>query len=332
MAVLAGSALRGGDDMMTMRVAREAMGTEFEILLCGRDEQSLVDAADEALDEVEELDRQMSLYNERSELCSINRRAGAGPVPVEPRLFGVLQLADRATTASEGAFDVTVAPLVKCWGFFRGQGKLPPEDSIAAALTSVGMRHVELRGEDRTVRFRRPGVQLDLGGIAKGYALDRAAEVLRERGITRGLIHGGKSSVYALGAPPDQPAWAVGIRHPKDPSRRIAVVDLRDRALSTSGNYEKFFEADGTVYSHIIDPRTGHPATGMLSASALGPTAAESDALSTAFFLMGEAKTREYCAAHPEMQAVLVPEPKPGESLRPVRVGMEPSPRAERSQ
>ena len=330
--VLAGPTPRADANVATMRVAREAMGTEFEILLCGRDAQSLVDAANEALDEVEELDRQMSLYNERGELSSINRRAAVAPVRVEPRLFGLLELAGEVNAASEGAFDVTVAPLMKCWGFFRGQGKLPTADGIATALESVGMGHVELRQADRTIRFRRPGVQIDLGGIGKGYALDRAAQVLRERGISSALIHGGKSSVYALGAPPDAEAWAVGIRHPHDASKRIAVVHLRDRALSTSGNYEKFFEADGKLYSHIMDPRTGYPATGMLSASALGPTAAETDALSTAFFVMGEAKTREYCAAHPDIQAVLVPEPMRGEPLQTLRIGMEEFSRGERSE
>ncbi len=328
-------------DLVTMRVVREAMGTEFEILLCGRDEQSLVNAANEALDEVEDLDQQMSLYNARSELSSINRRSAAERVAVEPKLFSLLELAGEITDASRGAFDITVTPLVKCWGFFRGQGQVPPADTIAAALQSVGMRHVELRRPDRTVHFRRADVRLDLGGIAKGYAVDRAVEVLRGLGITRALVHGGQSSIYALGAPPDQASWTVGIRHPLDASRRIAVVHLRDRALSTSGNYEKFFEADGKLYSHIIDPRTGYPATGMLSASALGPTAAETDALATAFFVMGQAKTRQYCAAHPHIQAVLVAEVESGESLRLVRIGeklpsreflKEESSRTERSQ
>ena len=331
-AVLAGPTPRAQENLPTVRVVREAMGTEFEILLCGRDEQSLVDAAEEALDEVEELDQRMSLYDERSEVSSINRRAAADAVPVSPRLFGLLELAAGTTAASDGAFDITVAPLVKCWGFFRGQGKLPTAESIAAAREPVGMRHVQLGRSDRTVRFLRPGVEIDLGGIGKGYGVDRAAEVLRARGVTRALVHGGRSSVYALGAPPDQASWAVGIRHPHDAARRMAVLHLRDRALSTSGSYEKFFEADGKLYSHIIDPRTGHPATGMLSASALGPTAAETDALSTAFFVMGEAKTRQYCTAHPGIQAVLVPEPKRGQSVRTVWIGTEESSRAERSQ
>ncbi len=331
-AVLAGSACRAGDELVTMRVAREAMGTEFEVLVCGVDEQSLVDAANEALDEVEALDRQLSLYRERSELSSINRRASAEYVRVEPRLLGLLELAGRIHADSEGAFDITVAPLIECWGFFRGEGQLPGADSIATALQTVGMRHVELRGAERTVHFRRAGVRLDLGGIAKGYAVDRAVEVLRDRGIARALVHGGKSSVYALGAPPDQDAWTLGIRHPHDSSRRVTVVHLKDQALSTSGSYEKFFEADGKLYSHIIDPRTGWPATGMLSASALSPTAAQSDALATAFFVMGLERTRRYCAAHSDIEAVLVPEPRGGEPVTAVRVGNEEYNRIEQPQ
>jgi thiamine biosynthesis lipoprotein len=183
------------------------------------------------------------------------------------------------------------------------------------------MRHVRLDPRERTVAFDQPGVTLDLGGIAKGYAVDRATALLRESGVHQALVHGGWSTVCALGRSPEGEAWRVGIRHPRDASRRVAAVGLADAALSTSGSYERFFAIDGTVYSHLLDPRTGRPAQGMLSASVVTSTALEGDALSTACFVMGVDRAREYCSARPAMGAVLVPDPGEGAEPTAVRVG-----------
>jgi len=165
-------------------------------------------------------------------------------------------------------------------------------------------------------------VRIDLGGIAKGFAVDRAALVLSEWGVTSALVHGGWSTVYALGGAPNEVTWPLGVRHPYAADRRVGVVTLRNQALSTSGNYEKFFEVGGVVYSHIMDPRTGWPAQGMLSASAITKSACESDALSTAFFVMGPDKTRECCASRPDMGAILVPDPGKGADPEAERIGL----------
>jgi len=304
-----------------LRVTREAMGTEFQVVLSGEDERALERAANDALDEVQRLDEQMSLYRPDSELCFINSHAAEGPVPVEPRLFKLLSGAAEIWEATEGAFDITVGPLMECWGFFRGQGRIPPQEEIDKALHRVGMQHIALDAREKTVRFDRPGIKLDLGGIAKGLAVDAAAVGLGAWDVTSALIHGGWSTVYALGGAPNEVTWRVGIRHPYDANRRVDAVTLRNQALSTSGNYEKFFAADGVVYSHIMDPRTGWPARGMLSASAITKAGFASDALSTAFFVMGEERTRACCAARPNVGAVLVPDG--GRDVEPeaVRIG-----------
>jgi thiamine biosynthesis lipoprotein len=305
-----------------LRVTREAMGTEFQIVLSGDDERALESAASYALDEVERLDRQMSLYDPRSELSWVNAHAAEGPVKVEPGLYRVLECAQRVCEETDGAFDVTVAPLVRLWRAYRRQGTVPPQSEIDRALALVGMEHVQLDPRGKTVRFDRPGVALDLGGIAKGYAVDRVAQLLRESGVRSALIHGGWSTVFALGRTPDREPWRIGIRHPRDAERRMGTVDLADAALSTSGSYESFFEVEGVVYSHIVDPRTGWPVQGMLSASVVSATALDGDALSTAFFVMGERKTRTCCSTRPEIGAILVPDP--GRDVEPeaVRIGL----------
>jgi thiamine biosynthesis lipoprotein len=183
----------------------------------------------------------------------------------------------------------------------------------------VGSRHVVLDPLARTVHFRRPGLELNLGAIGKGYALDRAAELLRrEWRMPSGILHGGRSSVLAIGSPPAETAgtgWLVALQHPFDASRQVARLRLRDLALGTSGATVQYFEADGRRFGHILDPRSGWPAAGQVCVSVVAATAAQADALSTAFFISGPDQARAYCARHPEVGAVLVALPRPGAEL-----------------
>jgi FAD:protein FMN transferase len=178
-----------------------------------------------------------------------------------------------------------------------------------AAMQCTGMKHVILDSEQRTVRYRKPGLEINLGGIGKGYALDRAAELLRGQwNVVSGLLHGGTSSVVAIGSPPGNPAgWAVSLKHPWDENRLLGTVNLCNQALGTSAATYQFFEYNGRKLGHLLDPRRGWPAENVLQASAIAPTAAEADALSTAFFVMGLAETRLYCQSHPHVGAVVLP-------------------------
>ena len=245
-----------------------------------------------ALDEVDRIDRLMSHYRPDSPLSRLNREAASGPVAVEPELLAFLDLCLRWSRESDGAFDVTVGPLMKAWGFFRDEGRVPGKGELAAALEVVGYRHVRLDREAGTVRFDRPGVELDLGGIGKGYAVDRVVDLLRRRGIASALVNLGGSSVYGLGAPPGKKAWEIGIQDPTDPAKTALTVTLRDRALSVSGGYARFFENNGVTYAHIMDPRTGRPVQGILSVAVLTDSATDGDALDNVLFVQGPDRAR----------------------------------------
>ena len=275
---------------------RVAMGTTAAVRACGSSPAELRQAAAAALDEVDRVDRLLSHYRPDSPLSRLNREAARAPVAVDAELLELLAVCLRWSRESDGAFDVTVGPLMNAWGFVRDEGRLPDERQIRGALAVVGHQHVVLDRPHGTVRFDRPGVELDLGGIGKGYAVDRAVERLRRRGIASALVNLGGSSVYGLGAPPGAEAWQVAIEDPTQPGRKAEMVALRDRALSVSGGYARSFEQDGVTYSHIMDPRTGRPVSGVLSVAVLSSRATDGDALDNVLFVQGLEKARAFVA------------------------------------
>jgi thiamine biosynthesis lipoprotein len=309
-----------GEAVPLLHVSRRAMATSFEIILPWGLPQAM-EAATAGLDEIDRLEDQLTVYRDHSEVSRLNRQAAQQEVEVEAHLFDLLDLAGRITRATEGAFDITAGPLIKAWGFFRRRGRVPSAQERAEVLTRVGMNQVVLDPEKRTVRYARPGVEINLGSIGKGYALDRVAESLRtDWQLSSALLHGGHSSVYALGSEPGEPrGWRVGIKHPWDPERRLAVVRLRDQGLATSAATFQHLEFAGRKLGHILDPRSGWPAEGLASATVVAPSAAEADALATAFFILGVDRARAYCAEHPGIGAVLLPA---GEHALPVVLGL----------
>ena len=294
------------------------MGTEFQVILVGSDRDALDEIAHHCWDEVERLEARLSHYRPDSEISDLNQRAAYGPVRMEGSIFDLLHRCVKVSQVTDGAFDCTAGPLIRAWGFFRGEGRLAEPEAVREALERVGVRLLELDPAARTVQFAREGVQVHLGAIGKGYAVDHLVGELRRYGVESALVHGGTSTVYGLGAPPGQDGWYIGLRDPSEPDRRLGAVRLRDRALSTSGDYEQFFEVDGRRYSHILDPRTGFPAQGMRSATVVAESATDTDALSTAAFVLGPEGTRRLGESYPEIGAVLVPDPgcdKPAEVL-----------------
>jgi thiamine biosynthesis lipoprotein len=282
-------------DLVKVEREEEAMGSSFALVLYGRDRAALDAAADAAFDEARRLDRLLSNYRPESEWSLVNREAGARPVVVSPELFALLSSCLEYSKWSEGAFDITVGPLVRTWGFFKGEGRFPRRADVRSALGRVGYRHVELNAAARTVRFTRPGLELDPGGIGKGYAVDRMAAILRQAGVQSALVSAAGSSIYGAGAPPDEPrGWLISIRKPRSADALATHVYLRNQSLSTSGSDEKFFLAKGRVWSHIIDPRTGYPAQGVASVSVLADKTIDSEAWTKPFFISGRAWT----AAH----------------------------------
>lgn len=294
-------------DLTLIRFSRRAMATTFEIAL-PYGTPDAVAAAEDALDLIDELEDQLTVYRDHSEVSRLNTTAADGPVSVEGRLFDLLADAAVMTNETTGAFDPATGALVKAWGFFRREGRMPPAAELAAARACSGMRHVVLEPNERTVKYRRRGLGLNFGSIGKGYALDRAAELLRAKwGVTSALLHGGGSSVYALGTPPNRSGWPVAVRHPWAKGS-LGTVKLADQGFGTSAATFQYFESGGRKLGHLLDPRTGWPAAGTASASCVAPTAAAADALSTAFFVLGAAASVEYCKARPALAAVVLPD------------------------
>ena len=303
--------------MPTVTLARHAMATRFELVLQGENPVALRAAGEEALDEIERLEARLSLFRPTSEIAHLNARAAYGPVRVTPEVFSLLQHARKLHAETGGAFDITVAPLVRCWGFMEGSGSLPQPQELAEAQACVGMHLVEFDPGDCTVRFARPGVMLDLGAIGKGYAIEKAAEVLREAGVSSALLHGGTSTVYALGKPAEADAWRVAIENPRsalrqqageadpDAAHPLTHVPLTDEALSVSAVWGKCFMAEGKLLGHVLDPRSGQPAAGAVLAAIVLPSATETDALSTALLTLGWEGHEQITALRPGMRSLV---------------------------
>jgi len=305
-----------------VHVSRRAMACQFEVLFNAGQYEDVSTLGVQALQRVAELEEQLSFFRPESQVNRANRLAAYEAVEVEPDLFALLELAVQLSQETGGALDITAAPLWEVWGFARRAGRLPSPEALAEARRNVGIHLVELDSKRRTVRFRQPGVKLNFGAVGKGYALDRAAEVLAAGGVRHFLFHAGQSSVLARGnrgigeedTCPGGAGWTVGVRHPLWPERRWAEIRLRDRALGTSAPTFQSFRHRGMRYHHILDPRTGQPAHGVLAVTVLAPTATLADALSTALFVMGAEAAMAYCQAHPEIAALVVVEgTRPGQ-------------------
>ena len=276
--------------METVTLARHAMATRFEIVLHGENPVALRAAGEEALDEIERLEAMLSLYRPASEVARLNACAGREAVSVSPELLRLLAQAQQLSTETGGAFDLTIAPLMRCWGFMGGTGHQPTPEDLEAARANVGMNLVQLNPRDFTVRFAREGVMLDFGAIGKGYAVERAVEILREAGVGSALVHGGTSTACAVGHPPDATAWKIALERPAQDASSpalLAVVPLCDEAFSVSAVWGKSFQSGDKIYGHVMDPRTGRPVAHALLAAVVLPSATETDALSTALIVLG---------------------------------------------
>ena len=301
--VLAVAAAASSPWLVRYEARRLSMACVYDIAAYGDASGDVPAVLEKALDEVDRIDRLMSHYLPHSPLSELNRRAADGAVAVDPELFDFIARSLDYSRASDGAFDITVGPLMKAWGFFDGDYRVPTAAELRDTRRRVGYRRVVLDRSRRTIRFDTPGVELDLGGIAKGYAVDRAIAVLERHGITAALVSAGGSTIYGLGHPPDRPSWEVKVQDPIDPAKVAFSVGLIDRALSMAGRSAKSFEADGTLYSHIMDPRTGRPVQGVLSVAVTSRTGTDGDALDDALMVMGVERGRRYLRQFPDSRA-----------------------------
>jgi thiamine biosynthesis lipoprotein len=299
-------------DEYWLHVNRKAMACRFEVTLpmtteCG------VSIASEALDEVEKIEKQLSVFKEESAVSLLNRDAASSAVRVDRALFELLTLCKELHDDTEGAFDITSGPLTRCWGFLNREGRLPSDDEIENAKALVGCHKVILDAAASTVQFKKRGVEINLGSIGKGYALDVVSEHFKKANELA-LLSAGASSFLATGS---TRAWLVGVRHPRAKQKRLASVRLRECAMSTSGSEEQFFESDGRRFGHIIDSRTGWPAEKVSSVTVVADSAALSDALATAFFVGGRELAEPYCEKHNNVLAIMLE----ADAQRPITIG-----------
>jgi thiamine biosynthesis lipoprotein len=260
------------------------------------------DAIEAVMAELRRIDNLMSHYKPESQLSQINQYANERPVPVDKELFDLIKLSTHYSEITEGAFDITYASVGYLYDYPRHIH--PTEEQIREKLPAVNWRNMLLDEAHHTVRFEHPGMRIDLGGIGKGYAVDRGIDVLKARGIDRALVTaGGDSRIIGdrMGRP-----WLVAIRHPDNPSKVVTRIPLADSAVSTSGDYERYFDEGGVRYHHIIDPRTGHSASKVRSATILAPTATQTDGMSKTAFVLGAEKALEIINRMPEYDAVFV--------------------------
>jgi FAD:protein FMN transferase len=286
------------------RDSHDAMGTTFDVAAYGANGDFLSAVINEIFEEIDGLEQQMSKFRYDSDISHINRNAARRRIMVEPKLFGLIEYALRMSRETHGAFDVTIGPLMKSWGFFRKAGRVPGQAEIEQVLKSTGHQHVKTDPAARTVWFDKEQVELDLGAIAKGYAIDRAVGTLRGYGVTSALVSSGMSSIFALGSPPGERAWEIKLRDPFDAAKAADTFLLKNCSISTSGNYIKFFQLDGKTYSHIMNPETGWPAEGMLSTAVASVDTTESEALSTALYVLGPGRAAEVLAARPNLSVL----------------------------
>ena len=302
-----------------MRRSEPLLGTFVTITVYGENRDALNAAVSAAFEEFRRIDSLMSIHRADSELSRLNARAASEPVVASPDLFRVIAKAQEIAGQTEGGFDITIRPLADLWGFIWKEYRLPTESELGAVLARVNYRLVHLDAEQRAVHFLAPGVSLDLGGIAKGYAVDCAIEKLRSIGVTNALVKAG-GDLRVIGVPPGKTNWFVQLEDPRKEGRRTEVP-LRDAALSTSGNYENYFEIDSVRYSHILNPRTGRPVLGIAACTVIAPTCMESDAMATACFVYGVENSLAKFGDRFPMRFTLTPT-NPSSELWPVRQTM----------
>ncbi|MBN1880873.1 MAG: FAD:protein FMN transferase [Deltaproteobacteria bacterium] len=281
---------------------RLMLGTVVEITVLGKDEDVLERAVDAAFDRMGEIEMVADRYTGESEISRMNRTAADGQVDVSDEMIEMLRVSETLAAETEGAFDVTIAPLSDLWGF-TGEPRLPAPEEIEALLSVVCHDCVVVDYDKKTVYYSNPDVAVDLGGIAKGYAVDEAVKVLESLDVVSGVINAG-GDMAVIGKKGDDP-WRIGIQHPRDSQELIAVLDIVDRSVVTSGDYERFFFSDDVRYHHIIDPHTGYPARMTMSITVVAENTAVADALATAYFVMGPKKALD-AAEHTDGVDVLI--------------------------
>ncbi|MBI5379500.1 MAG: FAD:protein FMN transferase [Nitrospirae bacterium] len=280
------------------------MGTLVTVTLVAPSEEEAAAAFEDAFQELRRLDQMLTTFDSGSEVNRVNAAAGKRPVPVSPELIAVMEEALAVARLTEGAFDPTVGPLTALWGFEQAEPAVPAESAITAARRLVNYRDVILDRAKGTIFLKRAGMRLDLGGIGKGYAAARVAHLLRERGFPGGIV-AAAGDLQIFGRKGDRP-WRIGIQHPRDRNRLLGSLMATDQAISTSGDYERYFERGGQRYHHLLDPKTGRPARDCQSVTVVTAEGSRADALATGLFVLGPERAKALLRRLPGVEAILM--------------------------
>jgi thiamine biosynthesis lipoprotein len=269
----------------TVQKSETIMGTEVTITVITRSSEEGESAIDEGMAELRRLDAMMSLYKDSSEITKVNLAAGKSPVRVSPEMIEVVEHAAEVSRMSDGVFDVTIGPLVVLWQMRLKEGKVPTDNEIARVRPLVNYRNIVVDRKASTIFLKEPGMIMDFGGM-KGYTVDRVANLFRKRSITNAVI-AVAGDIWVMGRREDGSPWRIGVQHPREHDKTLTVLELSDKYVSTSGDYERFVIREKKRYHHIIDPRTGKPSTGVISATLIGDKGTFIDPLTKVPFILG---------------------------------------------
>ena len=269
------------NELRTFKRTQILLGTVVDIQVKDSDQQKAEDAITKAFIEIKRIDDLFSTFNEESPVWKINN-SNDSTINVDPEIYRLIVLCDSVAKISGGVFDVSLNNLTKCWGFYTDNPHIPTKDAVVSALSESGWKYVKLAGGNEFIKKQNVG--LNFGAIAKGYAVDKAIDVLKKYEIKKALVNaGGEISVIGKD-------WVIGVQHPRNENDMIARIKLENTSVATSGDYEQYFEQDGVRYHHILDPKTGYPAKGLQSVTVINKSDEYADALATAVFVMGKEK------------------------------------------
>jgi thiamine biosynthesis lipoprotein len=295
------NACDGMGDQPTRRT-QFIMGTLVEITVSHSDPDIIQTATTQAFDEMKRIEQLMSTYLPDSEISRINRAAGKEAIPVSPEVEEVIREGIYWSEQSGGAFDITIEPLVYLWNFDGEKEIIPRESTLRKTASLVNYKDIEIK--DHTVRLKRRGMAINVGGLAKGYAVDRAISILRSK-VPNGIVNAG-GDLFAFGQKNKQTPWNIGLQHPRKPQELLAAFAVQNQAIATSGDYQRYFIKDGIRYHHIFDPQTGRPARLMVSTTIITTEVMDADAMATAVFVMGPEKGIEWIDSMDNVEAMLV--------------------------
>lgn len=281
------------------------MGSRFDITVVAEDSITAKNHIESGIEEIDRIEKLISSWDENSQTSEINKYAGIKPVKVEAELFNLIERAMMISKLTDGAFDITYASMDKIWKFDGSMRKMPSEEDIRASVTKVGYNNILLDKEKLTVFLKIKGMKIGFGAIGKGYAADMAKKLLLAKGVTSGIINA-SGDMNSWGKQVDGNEWKVAITNPLNKNKVFALLPISNGAVVTSGDYEKYVEFNGKRYSHIIDPRTGYPSTGIISVTVFAPKAELADALATSVFVMGKEAGLDRINQLPNIECIII--------------------------